>query len=241
MNNFEYSGNELKLFSYAKNWKRYWASRITPYIGDIVLEVGAGIGSNTDLLLRGHHKQYKRWLCLEPDKKLAADLSFFFKNNLHTSSCEIINGTIKNLTQHDLFDTILYIDVLEHIKNDRIELEYAKKHLKPEGVLIILVPAHQWLYSNFDKSIGHYRRYNKKMLKKLIPDDLEVLKTEYLDSAGICVSLGNTLILKKSNPTHRQIRVWDSYIIPISKYMDILTCHLVGKTILTVWRRNKSN
>ena len=236
MNNFKYSGNELKLFSYAKNWKKYWTSRITPYIGETVLEVGAGTGSNTYLLWRKH---YKRWLCLEPDTQLAENLSIFLKKQLYTSNYEIINGTIHNLSHHDLFDTILYIDVLEHIENDRAELDKIKKHLKVNGILIILAPAHQWLFSSFDKGIGHYRRYNRRVLRKLMPYGFEELKMEYLDSIGICVSLGNSIFLKKDDPTHKQIMIWDSFIIPISKYIDAFTFHHIGKSILTVWRKNE--
>lgn len=235
MNYIKYPGNELELFSQAINWKRYWASKVSPYIGHSVLEVGAGTGSNTNLLCPYQHQ---RWVCLEPDKQLANDLSIYLSKHTHTSNCEIIHGTIKDLSQNDLFDTILYIDVLEHIINDKTELEDAKNHLKPKGILIILAPAHKWLFSNFDKSIGHYRRYNKHMLNKIIPSCFEALKMEYLDSIGIFASLYNSLILKESNPTQKQIKIWDSLIIPVSKYMDKLTFHLIGKSVLSIWRKN---
>lgn len=231
MKNMEYPGNELELFSLAVNWKGYWISRISPYIGDTILEVGAGTGANTTILCRNENI---RWTCLEPDKKLALALSVLLKSNTHTSNCNIINGTINDLSEDDPFDTVLYIDVLEHIENDRVELENIQRHVKPKGVLIILAPAHNCLYSNFDKSIGHYRRYNKLMLKKIIPPCFEIIKMEYLDSIGVVASIGNSLFLKRSIPTYRHIRIWDSFLIPISKYIDRLTFHLIGKSILNI-------
>lgn len=234
MKNIEYQGNELELFSHAVNWKKYWTSRISPYIGDTILEVGAGTGVNTKLLC---NKEHKRWVCLEPDKKLAQNLSILMKENSNTAKGIVLNGTINDLSD-DLFDTALYIDVLEHIENDMEELYNLEKHIIPEGMLIILAPDHNLLYSNFDRSIGHYRRYNKHMLRKIIPSCFEIVKMEYLDSVGVIASIANSLILKRSMPTYRHIRIWDASLIPASRFIDLLTFHLIGKSILSVCQKN---
>ena len=68
---------------------------------------------------------------------------------------------------HSEFDTILYISVLEHIEKDTEELEIALTKLKKNGHIIICVPAHNYMYSKFDKEIGHYRRYQIDYFKKL--------------------------------------------------------------------------
>jgi ubiquinone/menaquinone biosynthesis C-methylase UbiE len=235
MKNMEYPGNELELFSLAHNWKKYWVSRISRYIGDTVLEVGAGTGANT---IRLCEKEHKRWICLEPDKRLASELSALLGKNPHTIKCKIVNGTINDLLADDLFDTVLYIDVLEHIENDREELDKIKRHIKPNGMMIILAPAYNFLYSNFDRSIGHYRRYNKDMLKEIIPPGFEIIKMEYLDSAGVVASMANSLILKRPIPTYRHIRIWDNFLIPASKFIDSLTFHVIGKSILSICQKN---
>ncbi|MFC1862357.1 class I SAM-dependent methyltransferase [Thermodesulfobacteriota bacterium] len=232
MRNIKYPGKELEVFSQARNWKSYWASKITPYIGKTVLEVGAGIGSNTLLLCKDN---YQRWVCLEPDARLSKQLSLCLKEQNCTSKCEVLNGTLKELSQNDLFDTILYIDVLEHIEDDKAEIDFVKRHLMPQGKLIILSPAHYFLFSKFDEAVGHYRRYDKHMLKKLIPQCYRPLKLEYLDSVGLCLSLGNSLILKRTNPSKNQIQIWDTLIIPLSKFFDSCTSYLIGKSILGVW------
>ena len=67
---------------------------------------------------------------------------------------------------------MLYIDVLEHIEHDLDELARAASHLAPGGHLVVLAPAHQALFSDFDRAIGHYRRYNRAGLQKLAPAGL---------------------------------------------------------------------
>ena len=82
------------------------------------------------------------------------------------------------------FENILYLNVLEHIKDDVNEINLALKKIVSGGHLIILVPAHQELYSNFDKEVGHYRRYNTDFFKKLNLQDATIQKLYYLDIIG---------------------------------------------------------
>ena len=70
--------------------------------------------------------------------------------------------TIESITDAAPFDTILYVDVLEHIADDAAELARARRLLTPEGNLVVLAPAHQSLFSPFDAAVGHYRRYDER-------------------------------------------------------------------------------
>jgi 2-polyprenyl-3-methyl-5-hydroxy-6-metoxy-1,4-benzoquinol methylase len=85
----------------------------------------------------------------------------------------VVNSTMTDLPASEVFDAVLYVDVLEHIADDLSELRRAAVHLRPGGVLVILVPAHPRLYSAFDAAIGHYRRYTKSMLITVVPRELE--------------------------------------------------------------------
>src|SRR6185503_3856669 len=123
------------------------------------------------------------------------------------------------------FDTILYIDVLEHIEDDRRELERAACRLKPGGRIIVLSPAHGWLYSPFDKAIGHCRRYTTTMLRELTPPALRIEKAFYLDSVGLLASSANRLLLKQSMPRPKQLKVWDKLMVPCSRLLDPITGH----------------
>jgi hypothetical protein len=102
----------------------------------------------------------------------------------------------------------------------------------------VLSPAHQFLFSKFDESIGHYRRYTKSSLRRLLPANCFQDALFYLDSVGMFASLANRLMLRQSLPTVAQIKTWDSYIIPISRGLDPLLGHTLGKTIVSVFTRS---
>jgi hypothetical protein len=125
---------------------------------------------------------------------------------------------------------------LEHISNDREELSQAALHLRPGGHVIVLSPAHQRLFSPFDATIGHFRRYNRPMLRTISPASLRLERMRYLDCAGLILSAANMLLLRQSMPTKAQLRFWDRWIIPISRVFDRLFLYSVGKTIIAVWR-----
>jgi hypothetical protein len=151
--------------------------------------------------------------------------------------CEVRIGALDHLDAAERFDAILYIDVLEHIGDDRGELERAAAHLKPAGLLIVLAPAHQWLFTPFDQAIGHFRRYTKETLSAVVPRSLRRVELVYLDVVGLLASLGNRLLLRQTMPTARQIALWDRMMVPLSRAIDPLLLYTVGKSILGVWQR----
>jgi SAM-dependent methyltransferase len=233
MAEFHYVGHELELFAEVRNWKSYWARQLQPFIHGDILEVGAGIGANTPFL---DHGVRGRWVCLEPDPKLAARLSGDSSKTTGNPSYEAVIGTIEDLDERKKFDTIIYIDVLEHIENDRKELEDATALLRADGRIIVLSPAHQWLFSPFDAAIGHFRRYNRAMLRNITPSGLHLERLFYLDSAGMFLPLANLLLLRQSMPTRGQLQFWDRCVIPVSRVLDACTSNRVGKSIVGVWR-----
>lgn len=234
MSEFKYVGSELDLFAAVWNWKAYWSRQIRPFLRGDILEVGAGIGSNTRFL--DPDAGTGRWVCLEPDPELHGLLVKTFAETESRRAYETVCGTLASLTDQQ-YDTIIYIDVLEHIDNDREELNQAASHLRPGGHLIVLSPAHQRLFSPFDGAIGHFRRYNRPMLRTISPASLRLERMRYLDCTGLILSAANMLLLRQSIPTKAQLRFWDHWIVPISRVLDKLLLYSVGKTIIAVWRR----
>lgn len=234
MTNYSYIGSELELFSEAWNWKSYYRDILRKYLGAEVLEVGAGIGSTTKLLCK---QNQKRWVCLEPDSQLANRLQALINSGDLAKCCEKRVGTLLDISHQEAFDTIIYIDVLEHIKDDKTEVEIAISRLRSGGTLVVLAPAHQWLYTPFDAAIGHYRRYNKKMLSAIIPQDLKCIELMYLDCVGLIASLGNRFIIKSKMPNKQQIAIWDKTMVPVSRKIDPLIKFSVGKSVLGIWQK----
>jgi SAM-dependent methyltransferase len=234
MSEIPYIGNELHLFQHASNWKRYYAKNLKPFIKGDVLEVGAGIGSTTNYLYDGSQRS---WLCLEPDSGLFKELETKIENKELADRCTCLKGIVSDLDPHQKFDTILYIDVIEHIEDDKAELRQAAEKLNKGGHLIVLVPAHQSLFSKFDAAIGHFRRYDKKMLAPTAPSSLQLKKIKYLDSMGLLASLANKYFLKQDYPTLDQIHFWNNLIVPVSRVTDILTNYSLGKTLIGIWQK----
>ena len=230
MTQLPYVGTELEIFSRAVNWKRYWADRIHPYVHGAVLEVGAGIGVNTPFL---KNAKCSNWLCLEPDAALAREL----RTRCEALGCDVRVGTLEDVPESLRFDTILYIDVLEHIADDRAELQRATGLLPPGGHLVVISPAHQWLFTPFDAAIGHHRRYSRRTLAQAAPPALELVRIDYLDTVGVLLSLGNRVALRQSMPTQGQVLLWDRVAVPASRRLDWILGYRAGKSVLGVWRR----
>ncbi|NET31328.1 MAG: methyltransferase domain-containing protein [Cyanothece sp. SIO1E1] len=234
MKNKTYIGSELELFSQAYNWKSYYSSHIHNFLGDSVLEVGAGIGTTTRCLCKALKE---KWICLEPDSLLADRINASIANGTLPKCCQVRPGTIEDLRTEEVFKTIIYIDVLEHIKDDFAEVRHAAEHLECNGYLIVLAPAHQWLFTPFDQAIGHYRRYSRASLSAVIPETLEPITVKYLDSIGLIATLGNHFLLKSKMPSKKQIMIWDRIMIPISRMVDPLLRFSIGKSVLGIWQK----
>lgn len=234
MNTTHYIGNELEVFKYAQNWKNYYAKFLKPLLKGDVLEVGAGIGETTHSLCDGTQTA---WVCLEPDRKLINEITDKKKSGYLPALIEIKEGTLTAIESSRKFDAIIYIDVIEHIERDAEEIQNACSFLKIGGHLMILVPAHNYLFSEFDKAIGHFRRYNKKMLIDTVPKNLKKVDMRYLDSVGLLASLTNKWFLKQEHPQLKQIKFWDNFIIPFSKILDRVLGYSIGKTVLGIWQK----
>lgn len=229
---FKYPGDELELFQHAARWKKYFSRQIKPLLRGKVLEAGAGIGTTTLLLNDG---SVPSWLLLEPDPVMSGKLKEKKSNHELPANCSIITGTTGDLSEK--FDTILYIDVLEHIEDDRAELTRATTLLNPGGHIIVLSPAFPYLFSPFDKAIGHYRRYTKKMMRQIGPAGLQLVSNRYYDSVGYFAALVNKLFLRQQYPTIKQVLFWDKWMVPVSTITDNILFHSFGKSIITAWKK----
>ena len=222
----------MDLFAQAVNWKRYWSRHLLPYIGVRVLEVGAGIGTNTLMLASDRQES---WVCLEPDRDLAASLERKIADlKSRPAQLQVLTGDTTSLPEEPAYDTILYIDVLEHIGPDHEEMERAYKMLAPGGHLIVLSPAYQYLHTTFDEGLGHFRRYSRQTLRAAGPREQDALRLFYLDSMGIFASLINRLVLKQKLPTLAQIQFWDRCLVRLSSVVDPLLGFHFGKTVVGI-------
>ena len=234
MSQYTYEGDELPTFAEAVRWKRYFRSKLRPWLTGDVLEVGAGQGGTTQLLYDGRQSS---WTCLEPDAALAEQISAIESWHPSAGPPRVVVGTVSDAaTELQRFDTIIYIDVLEHIEHDAEELEEAAKLLKPNGTLIVLSPAWPFLFSDFDRAVGHFRRYTRKSLTSVAPASVKLERLFFLDCLGALLPLANRLLLGRRQPKRSQVQFWDRYVIPASRCLDPFLAYCFGRSIIAVWR-----
>ena len=203
----KYPGEELDNFDRATIWRKYIYFEIKKFIKGNILEVGAGIGSFT----KNYIDKAEKITLSEIDLNNYEIISKKFKNN----KIKITNKVTEKL--NDTYNTIMYLNVLEHIKNDKQEIKLALSKLNTGGHLIILVPAHQKLYSKFDKEIGHFRRYNISFFKKIKIKNVRVKKLVYLDMVGYILYFLNKLFFKEEiYPSQLKVFLWDKIFSPIT-------------------------
>ena len=227
--NINYPGWELKYFDKAHNFRKYQQNLISKFIGGIVAEVGPGNGTNASM----YHKYCDQLHLYEPTKKLSENLVKKFKPKKKIS---VFNKKFK--TKKNFYDTIIYLDVIEHIDEHKKEVLNAYKSLKNNGYLVIVVPAFQFLYSQFDKDVDHTKRFNKKDFKKIFKTtNTKNINMFYYDSVGFFLSLVSKLITKDYKKKFElKIMLWNKLIF-ISKILDLILFYIVGKSLAVIVKK----
>jgi SAM-dependent methyltransferase len=226
----KYSGWELSFFDISKNFRDYQYQFIKRYIKDNILEVGPGNGTLAANYLA---KSFSNISVSEIDQQLNKKLVKKFKNK---KNIKVYKKKINKFTNK--FNTIIYSDVVEHIKEDQREISSAISKLKKNGHLIIMVPAFQHLYSDYDKSIGHFRRYEKKhFLKYAKKNKVKCEKIIYFDLIGYFFLILSKLINNKNKKNVGVATVIWNILIPVSRILDKIINHSIGKSLLCVYKK----
>jgi len=231
----DYIGDELTLFAAATNWKAYMRAALGSDIVGDVAEVGAGLGATSRSL--GGLAGVTGWTCIEPDPTMAHGLAQEVGATKFAYPITALAGTLSDLEPFAAFDTIIYIDVLEHIEDDHAEMAEASRRLRAGGKIVVLCPAWQFLYSPFDKAVGHFRRHTKASLRRVAALNLVEVDAFYLDSIGMMASVVNKVVLRQSMPTSAQVRLWDKAMVPLSRFADCVILRSFGKSVILVWTK----
>ena len=220
----------LERFDRAGLWIKYVIFKVKRFLKNDILEVGAGFGSFT----RGYMKNFHSITLTDTDDN---SFNLLKKNFLHDQNVNIIKSSIKDIEKK--FDTIIYFNVLEHIKEDISEIKSALKKLNKGGHLIILVPAHQKMYSKLDKIVGHYKRYDIDFFKKNRFENSKIIKLHFLDFFGYLLYYLNKIFFKEETyPSNLKIFIWDKIFTPFTIAIDYLTGYKFGKNILCIYQKD---
>jgi len=210
---------------------------VSSHLGERVLEVGAGAGFITRQLA----ERARNIVALEPTSgpysQLVENIASLANVVAHQQTLKSFVGGGNRASQAmPTFDSVVYINVLEHIGDDVTELSLAKSTLDSSGRVVIVVPAHQWLYSKVDRLTGHFRRYSRKSLRDVVEAaGLRVLDIRYFDTVGLIPYLVIYKWLRSTQTDGANATVYSRLILPVSALLYRLSGgRLIGKNLIAV-------
>ncbi len=213
----------------AEHYARWIEALIAPFTTGEIVEIGAGHGTFTPLLARHGHVT-----AVEPSPRqfprLAARAAELGATALHTD----LDGALRDRRA----DTVVLLNVLEHIADDDAALVTIARALRPGGAAVLYVPAFELLYSPFDRAVGHHRRYRRRELEqKVRAAGLEVVKSTYVNSIGFLAWLVTARMLRIRPTTRGLALFYDRVVVRPLRAVERVVRPPFGQSLLVVGRR----
>lgn len=231
-----YVGKDLEAMSFAVNYHKWILEEFRPFLGKKLVEVGAGTGSFSEMLL---HEKPENLALVEPSEmfefleqnisQIETSVTVNYYNAIFSETADKLNAKP---------DTIIYVNVMEHIEDDRGELRKVYETLETGGHCLIFVPAFMSLYGAFDEKVGHFRRYTKRELEeKAKAVGFTIEKSKYFDFVGIFPWYIKYKLLKSDSLESGAVTAYDKFAVPVTKQFERFLKLPVGKNILTVLKK----
>jgi SAM-dependent methyltransferase len=223
----EYLGTSHLIATRALKWYNNFVFRLMTRRmpkGGRFAELGPGIGDFTERF-RQHGMEIDA-VELEPE----------FHERLKTFSRNVVGNLSELEGQYDAF---FAINVLEHIEDDGATLKELFDKTKPGGWISLYHPAHMFLFSHLDVLVHHYRRYSKEeLIGKVRAAGFEVAEVRMVDSIGlICCLFYKWLHVGDGNLHPTPMWIYDTFVWPVSRIIDILSFGTIGKSIFVLGRK----
>jgi 2-polyprenyl-3-methyl-5-hydroxy-6-metoxy-1,4-benzoquinol methylase len=216
------------------NYHRWIADLCRPYVGDRVIEIGAGYGAVTRFLSKGVLDYVATDTA--PECLAALESKFGDSANVTVRKLDVLADEVEGE-----FDSIVMINVLEHLLDDSGMLSSLSRHLTSDGKLVIYVPALNSLYGDWDDMAGHFRRYSKRQLENVVQAaGLVVVESRYVNLMAIPAWFAfSRLGIRRgqSGPDSafgRDLQIWDRTAVPMTRWIETRLRPPVGLNVLGV-------
>ena len=219
----------LEILTEAKNYNRWIAENFYSHIKAPLLEFGSGIGNISELL-----SSYTPLCLTDTDERMLAHLENKFShiNDVSVNFLDITQSPPEHLVGS--FQTVIGINVLEHVEDDEKALFHLGNILKPSGRLLLLVPAKTWAYTDLDRQLGHFRRYEKKELaEKLAKASFQIEKLYFFNIIGLMSWIIRDKLQRSGGLRPYQVSSFDS-IVPILKRVESKVIMPVGISLIAI-------
>lgn len=218
-----------------RNYTRSIVRFFAPYIGQSLLEIGIGFGN-----FREHLPPLERHIAVDIDPEAEARARRRGMSHRYVLA-DVAAADFPAELAGESIDTVLCVNVLEHVGDDRAAIQNMLAVLTPGGYMLLLVPAHRCLFSDLDRLAGHMRRYGKPDLKAALQNmPCQTVKLEYFNPLGAMGWWLNRLIPTRDIACARirwQVVVFDRVVLPVSLALGCLTKQLFGQSLICVARR----
>jgi SAM-dependent methyltransferase len=222
---------EFSALAEAQNYPKALIREFAPFLKGRVIEIGGGIGQMTTLL--------RSVPTIETLQSIEPDIRFCEQFQKAHPDQQLICGTIDDLPANTDWDALFSVNVLEHIREDELELTKYKKLLsKRHGVINLFVPARQEIYAPIDADFGHHRRYSKAELKrKLEAAGFEIVRLKYFNCVGYLAWWFNFCVLRQRKFKSGSVKVYDRAIFPVVNWLETnITPPPFGQSLVAVAR-----
>ena len=221
----------------AENYTGWVIEQFAPYVGVRLLEVGIGGANYID-----HLGWLQYYLGVDIDEELIENAKVRNPDCAYKKA-DLSHDDFIDVVGRAAYDSVICVNVLEHIEDDRAAVRRLVDALAPRGHLMLFVPAFQFLYTDLDRLAGHFRRYTKKSLLEILPQyGIRLEKIEYFNPVG---GLGwwvqkffrhNDL---EATAVTSQVRIFDKYVMPIAKLFNPMLKGVFGQSVVCVVRKEK--
>ena len=192
----------------ASRYNRWMHDRLRPWLGDRVLEIGSGIGNLSEFLLDRSHL-----ILSDTDSFYLDRLRERFRKHPHVSVVELTLPAFDGVLISERLDTVICLNVLEHVRDDIASLSSLYQLLQPGGRLILLVPALPMLYGSLDRALGHFRRYTAQQLRHVFASvGFRTRHIEYFNLAGVPGWWFTGRVLRRTLIPTGPLRWYDAYV-----------------------------
>jgi SAM-dependent methyltransferase len=235
-----YAGAELLAMAEARNYYRWILAQCRAYLGRTILEHGAGMGTFSTLLLED--AGVEKLVALEPATNLVPILRH--RLSRWQDRAEIVPSTIGESIPHLRgrgIDTVVSINVLEHIPDDLETLRAMRDLVHDGGCVILFVPALRWLYGSLDVAFEHVRRYGKReLVDKVSRTGFEVETTRFMNLPGVLSWLAVGRLMRRRTLDPVAVRVYDRWVLPILSRAERVCPPPIGQNLLLIARRTSA-
>jgi SAM-dependent methyltransferase len=230
---FSYSGSELDAVAEAANYYRWIIDGFAKHLGPRTVEAGAGIGTVSELILR--RGAVEDLLLIEPASNNVPTLRKRFAGDRRV---RVHHGYLEDLAPTLQADTIIAVNVLEHVEKDHEFLRSAHRGLVPGGKLLILVPAVPAIFGSLDRAFDHYRRYTRRALRSaVVGAGFQIEDLHYLNGLGVAAWFMAGRVLNRTTLGRSQVRFYDRWVIPWLSRIEEIIHPPIGQSLFLIARR----